>query len=110
MSGGTAAGEPMVSTLLPYIYPWGCGSGMALEVLAANSVSLSPSGVNNLSWEHLRQRLSVKRLGDEPQQYRVGVRIVVARSGCEVGPMAIGQSEQFVGVPHFLWIAVAHFV
>src|SRR5258708_35809153 len=50
MSGGTAAGEPMVSTLLPYIYPSGCGSGMALEDLAGNSVSLSPSGVNNLSW------------------------------------------------------------
>src|SRR6476659_5857582 len=47
--------------------------------------------------EHLRQRLSIKRLGDEPQQYRVGVRIVVARSGCEVGPMAIGQRERAIG-------------
>src|SRR5258705_12340796 len=31
MSGVTAAVEPMFGTLLPYIYPWGCGSGMALE-------------------------------------------------------------------------------
>jgi len=102
-----AAGEPMVSTLLPYIYPWGCGSGMALEVLGGNSVSLSPSGVNNLSWNTCDSGFSVKRLGDEPEQYRVGVRIVVARPGWEVGRMAIGQREQFVGVPHFLRIARA---
>src|SRR6478672_11284546 len=47
MSGGTAAGEPMVSTLLPYMYPWGCGSGMALEVGAGNSVSLGTVNLSN---------------------------------------------------------------
>ena len=41
----------MVSTLLPYIYPLGWGSGMAFEVVGGNIVFLRPSGVNNRSWK-----------------------------------------------------------